>query len=240
MTNIINFFVDIFGNNSALATAIVSTFPLIELRGAIPFGMSEEWGPFALSGWQALFYALLGSCLVVPILALIFNPIITWLKQTKLFKKIVTTFENVLQKKSTKIIKDLDEKNTKYRYFYTCLGIFAFVAVPLPLTGIWTGTCIAVILGLKFRDILISVIGGNICAGLIMTLISSISGSASIVFFVYIILILLFVSFAILKYFISKKQRKNMATSSPIMEKQNQNTMSQPNSIKDNENNNLD
>lgn len=203
----INFFVEFFHNNAKLATSIISALPLIELRGAIPFGMSEAWGMNALNGWEALFYALVGSCLVVPILALLFTPIINWLKKTKLFCKFASAIDQSLHRKSQSISKDLDDKNKKYKYFLQCLGVFAFVSVPLPLTGIWTGTCIAVILGLRFRDILLSVILGNICAGLIMTLISSI-GSSTVVFISYLVLILVFVCGAILKHLFDKKKHK--------------------------------
>ena len=50
--------------------------------------------------------------------------------------------------------------------------MFAFVAIPLPLTGVWTGTCIALFIGMNKRDIMTSVILGNLVAGTIMTIIS--------------------------------------------------------------------
>ena len=78
----------IFGSKSWLATIIVSMFPIFELKGSIPVGMSREfWGEYALNGSQAFLCGLLGSCLVVPILALIFKPIINWMKNAKLFRK---------------------------------------------------------------------------------------------------------------------------------------------------------
>ena len=49
-------------------------------------------------------------------------------------------------------------------------GVFAFVAVPLPMTGVWTGTAIAVFLGLKFWDAFFPVAVGNLVAGLLISL----------------------------------------------------------------------
>ena len=83
MTDFIeNIFSSIFGNNVVLATILIAIIPIIELKGAIPFSMSPEiWGSFALPYWEAFFYGLLGSCLIVPILALLYVPIINWLKK---------------------------------------------------------------------------------------------------------------------------------------------------------------
>ena len=52
--------------------------------------------------------------------------------------------------------------------FLKQLGVFIFVAVPLPMTGVWTGTAIAVFLGLKFREAILPVVLGNLVAGLII------------------------------------------------------------------------
>ena len=48
------------------------------------------------------------------------------------------------------------------------IEFFAFVAIPLPLTGVWTGACIALFIGLSKRDSMTSVILGNLVAGIIM------------------------------------------------------------------------
>ena len=64
----------IFGENSSLATFIISMFPLIELKGAIPIGCSRDiWGSFALSSERSFMTSLLGSCAVVFVLPLIFT-----------------------------------------------------------------------------------------------------------------------------------------------------------------------
>ena len=52
--------------------------------------------------------------------------------------------------------------------------MFIFVAIPLPMTGIWTGTAIAVFLGLKFKEAILPACLGNLVAGLIISVLSEI------------------------------------------------------------------
>lgn len=217
------FFAGIFGNNIILATILISMVPLFELRGAIMFASSVElWGAVTLSPWLAYLFSFLGSSLVVPILALIFMPIINWLKKTKLFKKIGDAIYNMVSSKSQKIQSDVneinadvkisDEEKLKKTRLKKMLGIFLFVAVPLPLTGVWTGTAIAVILGMKFTDILISVIGGNAIAGLIITILTLVLGDKSIYgLYAFIALVVVFVIVSIIVALVKKyKNKKNI------------------------------
>ena len=82
-----NIFSSIFGNNVILATILIAMVPVIELKGAIPFSMAVDiWGTNALAYLPAFLCGILGSSLIVPILALLYLPIIRWLKKTKLFR----------------------------------------------------------------------------------------------------------------------------------------------------------
>ena len=93
------------------------------------------------------------------------------------------------------------------KFFLKLLGVFAFVSIPLPLTGVWTGTCVAVALGLGFGWTCLTVILGNIVAGLLITLASSLFGEATMTF-VYILLAiaLMVVAFSLIKKFIKKRK----------------------------------
>ena len=190
----------IFGSQSWLATLLISMFPIIELKGAIPVGMSTDfWGEHALTSMQAFWFSLLGSCLVVPIIALIFTPIIKWMKTTKIFKKLATAIENKVNKSSEKLSSS--NKTT----FLKMLGVFIFVAIPLPLTGVWTGTCIAVAIGLKFWQSVVSVVLGNIVAGLLVTFVCSIFPQfTTIIFLVVLAIVIVLLVVWIIKAFIQK------------------------------------
>ncbi len=190
-----NLFVAIFGTNSPLATVIISMIPIIELRGAIPFGSAVElWGEYALPVWQSFLYSVLGCSIVCVILTFLFWPIFKWLKSTKLFKKLATAIENKLNKSSKNINDKVQaEKNEKKIHWIKWWGVFTFVAIPLPLTGVWTGTCIALFIGLSKKDTMLSVILGNVVAGIIMLAITYLFGDNTlIVLWLFLGLVLIF------------------------------------------------
>ena len=198
----------VFGNHSMIATVIISMFPIIELKGAIPIGMSVDYfGEYALDGTSAFLLSLLGSSLVVPIIALIFTPILNWLKRTKLFRK----FGEYIDQKVNKHKSDIDSKVDKVKSgtkstIIKSLLIFGFVAIPLPLTGVWTGTCVAVAVGLNLWQTCLSVILGNIVAGLIIVFVCSVFPEIiTILSIVFIAIVLVLVAIILFKMFLPKK-----------------------------------
>ena len=200
----------VFGNHSIIATVIIAMFPVIELKGAIPIGMSTDyWGEFALNGSQAFIFSLIGSCLVVPIIALVFIPLVNWLKKTKIFRNFGRFIDNKVTKHSSKINKQVDESKKKSKTLIKCLLILGFVAVPLPLTGVWTGTCIAVVIGLKFWQTVLSVILGNIVAGLIIVFVCSVFPEiVTILSVVFIAIVIIILGTILVKMFLSKREDK--------------------------------
>lgn len=207
-----NLFANIFGNNVVLATILIAMLPVIELRGAIPFATNPGfWGSVALTTWPAFLWSLIGSCVIVPILALIFIPLINWLKNTKLFGKFATAIENRIKDKTSNI-ENANEKCTRFSkgYWKKILTVFVFVAIPLPLTGVWTGTCIALFIGLDYWSTCLTVIGGNIVAGLIITLmLLFFPWLNNYLFYIFLLIVLVVVLYEIIKHFI--KKRKDLA-----------------------------
>ena len=204
-------FAGLFGTHSGLATVIISMFPLIELKGGIPVGMSQDfWGDYALNGTTSFFLALLGSCLVVPILALIFKPIIEFLKRTKLFRKIGHLLDAKVKNHSESINnKTKDEKSEKKKIFLKMLFIFGFVAVPLPLTGVWTGTCVAVAIGLNFWQTVLSAVLGNEVAGLIIVTVCAVFPQfTTILFIIFLAFIVIMIIYAIIKNIVKSHKAK--------------------------------
>ena len=208
-------FVTIFGTNSWLATIIISMIPIIELRGAIPFGSAVSlWGEHALPVWKSFLYSILGCSIVCVILTFLFWPIFKWLKQTKLFKKLANAIERKLNNSSKNITdKVQSEKNQSKTRWIKWFGVFAFVAIPLPLTGVWTGTCIALFVGLSKKDTMISVILGNMVAGLIMMAISYFfADNTMIVLWFFLALLAVFAIVLGIRAIIKKvKARKNQS-----------------------------
>lgn len=205
-------FASIFGTHAGIATIIISMFPLIELKGGIPVGMSVDfWGNYALNGTQAFLLALLGSCLVVPIIALVFTPIIKWLKKSKIFRKLGQFIDNKVKKHSENINNKTENKKTTKKTFIKCLLIGLFVAVPLPLTGVWTGACVAVAIGLKFWQSCLSVILGNVIAGLIIMFVCSVFPEfTTIIFLIFLALITIVLIYGVIKFIMSSKKSKEL------------------------------
>lgn len=202
MNIIQDFFIDHF-NNPMLATLIIAMLPIFELRGAIPFGMSMVfWGNNALNLGTAFLMGFIGSNLVIPIVVLLFNPLLNWLKKSRLFKNLVELWERRIKTKG----ENVSNKNTRLKKM---IAIIAFVAVPLPLTGAYTGTMIGIMVGLKFYDIFISVGIGNLIAGIIIAIFSGISENMSIiVLIIFTIMIFIFIIISIIKLMINKIKNK--------------------------------
>ena len=137
-----------------LAVFFISMIPLIECRGAIPFGMVVLQMPM----WEVLPIAIAGNILPVPFILLLIRPVIAWLKTTKLFHPLAEWIERKADKKKDQVLK------------YSKWGLFAFVAIPIPGTGAWTGALIAALLEMKVKSAFFTILFGMICAALIMTL----------------------------------------------------------------------
>lgn len=214
------FFASLFGDNVVLATILIAMLPIVELRGAIPFGMSVSfWGDHALGAIESFLWSFLGSSLVVPIIALVFIPILNWLKKTKLFHNIAVKFENRIKTKSDKIEDDAKaDKKNRSKFWLKAVGLFLFVAVPLPLTGVYTGTCIGVMLGFNFWQTCGIVIAGNLGAGLIMTFVCSVFPQfTNIILYVFLGLVVLFVVYGIIKGIVSKKKYVEKVDSAEVV-----------------------
>ena len=131
--------------------------PFIELRGSIIFGAAMG------IPWQhAFLVSFLGNILPVPFLILLARPIFAWLKTTRLLVGFTQKVEDQLMKKADKVTVQK----------YSAVGLFLFVAIPLPGTGAWSGSLIAALLDVKMRYALPAVIAGVFAAGVIMTVAS--------------------------------------------------------------------
>ena len=166
------FFVDVFGNNVWLAVILFAVLPLTEARLAIPFGLSTAlWGNNVLNPVLACLCGVVGSFIPCVFIILFLKPILKWLKQTKWFKNLALKLENVANKKSEKIKQEQNDIKK-----YLLLGLF--VAIPLPLTGVWTGSLIASALNLSTWKSSLTIFLGNVIAGTIITIISVLFGGA--------------------------------------------------------------
>ncbi len=155
--------------NDFLATIIMSFVPLIELKGGIVFARS-----LGLDFFLAFALAYAGSTLVFFPIYFLLKPILELIKKIKIFSKLALKIESYFEQKANDAIEQQSKngKKAKSGEYLKKLGVFIFVAIPLPMTGIWTGTAIAVFLGLKFKDAILPVVLGNAVAGIIISLLA--------------------------------------------------------------------
>ena len=138
-----------------IAIFLISMFPIIELRGAIPFGVA--WG---LN--EALIYiiCIIGNMLPVPFILLFIRHILHWMKKIPKLDKIAAWIENKAEKNKAKVLK------------YATFGLYIFVAIPLPGTGAWTGALVAAMLDMRMKRSIPAILLGVMTAGVIMSLAS--------------------------------------------------------------------
>ena len=165
---IVEFFRNLFGND-IITIFFVSAVPFVELRGAILLGVSQ----MAISPYLVWLLSWLGSTLLGVLLFFILKPILNLLKKIKWFKRFVEKVESIINEKALKISKKVDsEKNDKQIAKVKTIGVAGFISIPLPLTGTWTGTAIAVFLGMSFKHTMIAVAIGNFIASTIIFILS--------------------------------------------------------------------
>ena len=137
----------------------VSMVPLIELRGAIPYGVA-----FGLPLWLTYIIAIVGNMLPVPIIYFFARKILVWGAD----KPVVGNFFTWCLEKGEKGGKKLQATAGKGLF----VALLLFVGIPLPGTGAWTGTLAASILDMNFKSSVLAVMLGVILAGIIMALAS--------------------------------------------------------------------
>ena len=146
-----------------LLVFFVSMVPLIELRGAVPIGLSPLLGE-ALPLFPLYAVCILGNMLPVPVIFFFARKVLIWGAD----KKFIGKFFTFCLEKGEKGGKKLKEKAGRGLYF----ALFLFVGIPLPGTGAWTGTLAASFLNMDFKKSIIAVMAGVILAGIIMGLAS--------------------------------------------------------------------
>ena len=142
-----------FGFSNWLAVITLAAAPISELRGAIPLAILQ----FNYPWYYAFLLAVIGNLLPVPFILLFLNAVTRLLSKVSLFKRVLDwLFERI--RRRGRIVER-----------YERIGLVLLVAIPLPFTGAWTGSIVAVLLGLKFRHALPSIFIGILIAGAIVT-----------------------------------------------------------------------
>jgi len=130
---------------------ILGSLPIVELRGAIPLGLS-----FGMPLSKAFMLSVLGNALPIAPALFLLEPVSNRLRRLKLFACFFDWFFERTKKKADAIQK------------YQALGLAVFVAIPLPMTGAWSGVVAASLFKIRFRYAFLAILAGVIAAGLIV------------------------------------------------------------------------
>lgn len=138
-----------------LAVMFMAMLPVIELRGAIPLGVS-----LGLSPVHSAIISYIGSVIPVPIILFGIRPIFSFLRRSSFFRKII---DKLIHKSSVKHSRKIRK--------YGTIGLVILVAIPLPGTGVWSGSLAASLMNIRFKLAFPAILFGNaIAAVAIMTL----------------------------------------------------------------------
>lgn len=141
-------------------TFLISMVPIIELRGAIPFGVLKCSVPWK----QAVIISMIGNMLPVPFIFFFARKVLEWGKD----KPVIGKFFSWCLEKGHHGGEKLKAKAGKGMFW----ALLLFVGIPLPGTGAWTGTLAASMLDLDFKKSVIAVICGVLLAATIITLLT--------------------------------------------------------------------
>lgn len=143
------------GGGKEVAIFIISLLPILELRGGLIAARI-----LGVEFIKAFIICYIANIIPVPFILLFINWIFNKMSKWKPTKKIVDWLSNKTLKKKEQI--------DKYGYF----GLFLFVGIPLPGTGAWTGSLLAILLNLDKKKSFITIALGVLAAGIIMSLLS--------------------------------------------------------------------
>lgn len=134
-------------------TMLLAMVPVMELRGAIPIGVAMGLPPLV-----AFVAAVIGNMIPVPFILIFIRRVFKWMRvRIPPLGGMVDKLEAKAHVKGRKV--------TRFKY----LGLFIFVAIPLPGTGAWTGALAAAFLDMRLKSALPAIFAGVVVAGVLIT-----------------------------------------------------------------------
>lgn len=139
-----------------LLTFLVAMVPVVELRGAIPFGVVR-----GLNLWTAIIASVLGNLVPVPFIILFIRRIFAWMRaHMPKLDGLVTRMEKKAEKNRAAVEK------------YAFWGLAILVAIPLPGTGAWTGALVAAMMEMRLKRAFPAIVIGVAIAGVIVSVVT--------------------------------------------------------------------
>ena len=152
-----------------ITAALLSMVPTFEGRYAVAVAIG-----MGMPAVPAYLLALICSSIPVPFILLLLRPVLDWFYTLPI--KPVRAFAAWLEKHTAKKRRQMKRNRKKgIRRFFSAetaelLGLYLFVALPLPGTGVWTGSAVATLFGMPRGKAALVILLGNATACLITTL----------------------------------------------------------------------
>lgn len=138
-----------------VAVVLLAAVPILELRGAIPIAR-QVW---RMSALEALGWSLIGNALPAPFILALLGPVTRWAEgHWGWFHRFLGRLYDHTRRRHTARFERLRD-----------LALMAFVAVPLPVTGVWSGSLAAFVFGVPFRRALLFIYAGMLIAGIVVS-----------------------------------------------------------------------
>ena len=199
---IVSFFGKIIGNKYLLC-AVLSVFPITEIKGGILCAAVADVRLLA-----AFFFCFLASVALAAVLCAICPLLLRAAERSALVRRFTSFLTDRLEEKAEKIASSA--KNGGKGKSQKVFGLFAFVALPLPLTGVWAGALLAAILRLDYKSSLLALSAGNFVAGGIVLFAALVAGEkAEFVLNVFLLAAFAALIFAAIKWGIGKRKKKS-------------------------------
>ena len=142
------------GTMQWLWVLLLAVIPVSELRGAIPLAL----GVYKLNPYAAIPLIVVANFVPVPFILKFLGPVEKFLRRWEFWDKLMDRIFERTRRKTKKSIERWES-----------LALILFVAIPLPVTGAWTGSLAAYLFGLDFKKSLICIFIGILIAGVIVT-----------------------------------------------------------------------
>ncbi|RLG30020.1 ligand-binding protein SH3 [Methanosarcinales archaeon] len=138
----------------SVATMLMAALPVGELRVAIPVAI----GVYGMDPLTAYVLSVIGNMLPVVPLLLFLESVSNYLRRWVFWD----VFFNWLFTRTYRRHNGQFEK-------YGTIALLLFVAIPLPVTGAWTGCAAAFVFGIQFKHAFLAILGGVVLAGILVT-----------------------------------------------------------------------
>ena len=135
---------------------LIAMLPIFELRGSIPVAI----GMFEMSWWKAYIFSVIGNMIPVPFILLLLKRVVRFSRRFKVGRRLFDHLFERTRKRTGERIKR-----------YEAMALVLFVAIPLPVTGAWTGAFAAWMFDLEFKRSIGYIFCGVLIAGAVVTLV---------------------------------------------------------------------